>query len=207
MKTSIIVLLSVVGVLLVSSFWFYGFVNSTRNDGISMEQQISKHYEDNQNELSNYISSFYEQIGVANLKSDKMDTILKNAVQGRYGEQGFKANGAFFAAVKEAYPSLEGLNVFDRIMDHVSSGRTSFKAQQSRLLDLLREYDTWKQQGIVRSQLVRIIGFPTENLQARVGGKVIATGPLALNQFHQLVLTSSTTEAFTTGKMEPLKVK
>jgi hypothetical protein len=172
-----------------------------------MEQQLSKQYEDNQNELSNYISSFYEQLGVANLKSSKMDTILTNAVQGRYGEDGFKANGAFFAAVKEAYPDLTQLNVYDRIMDHVSSGRTSFKSQQTRLLDLLREYDTWRQQGIVRSQLVRIVGFPTENLKARVGGATVATGPLALEKFHQLVLTSSTTEAFTTGKMEPLTVK
>ena len=199
-----LIVLAVFGFIGIS---FYGYVNGVRNDGISMEQQLTASYSDNENYLSNYISKFYEQTGIAKFKSAQMDTILTRAVQGRYGPNGFSAQGAFFSAVKEAYPDLTQLNVFDRIMETVSAGRDEFKGRQSILLDQIRAYDTWRQQGLVRHILVTNMGFPSDNIKAQVGSNILAEGAAALTKMRELVLTSSTTDAYTSGKMEPLQIK
>jgi len=207
MSKKAIIIIGVLASLFFVGLSFYSSLNSTRNDGIAMEQGISVTYEDNQNHLSAYISTLYEQFGIAKFKSTKLDTILTHAVQGRYGPNGFSAKGAFFSAVAEAYPDLTALNVFDRLMETVAAGRENFKSRQSLLLDKIRIYETWLRQGILRHVLVQFLGFPSDQLQARVGGKTVATGKAALEQFHLLVITSSTAEAFQTGRQEPIKLQ
>jgi len=208
MKIGTIILISVVAVLVFSGVSCYGYVNSTRNDGIAMEQQMAKEYEDNQNFLSSYVSSIYEQLGLANRKSAVLDTILTNAVKGRYGDNGFKPNGAMFSAIAEAYPDLtKNLDIFDKIADHVSAGREEFRGRQSKLLDETRAYRTWLQQGIFQHMVISYIGFPTDNLQARVGGKIVAEGSPALNKIEDIVITNSTDSAFTSGRMNPLDTR
>jgi hypothetical protein len=198
--------LSVVGAIGFSVLGVYGYINTTRNEGVRLEQTLSQEYADNQNELSNFISTFYEQVGLANRKSAVLDTILRNAVQGRYGDDGFSAKGAFFAAVAESYPDLTtNLNIFDKIADNVAGGRASFKNKQSKLLDKVRVYNTWRETGLINSFVIRnFLGFPSQRLEARVGGQVVAKGSDALDKIQQIVVTGSTVESFTSGRMEPL---
>ena len=106
LKTRNLVFIALAAVGLFSAFGFYGFVNSTRTEGIQYETAISAQYQVNQNELSTYVVSIKEQVGIANLKSAKIDTILRHAVEGRYGDDGFKPNGAMFSAIQEAYPDM-----------------------------------------------------------------------------------------------------
>lgn len=210
MNRKLIVLIVLVGAMLgiaITGFGLYGYANSIRNDGIAQEQQLSKTYEDNQNYLSGYVSTFYEQFGLAKYKTAAMDTILMHAVQGRYGPNGFQNHGAFFSAVAEAYPQLTELHSFDQIMETVAAGRTEFRGRQSLLLDQLRAYDTWRQQGLVRHiVLSSVFHFPSEQLVARVGGNELARSDAALAMFHRIVITGSTDTAFTTGRQAPLSV-
>lgn len=208
MKTTTIVKLAIIAGLLLVGFGIYGWSNSLRSEGIRYEYSLSAQYESNQNELSAYISSFYEQLGIANKKTAALDSVLTHAVQGRYGENGFSANGAFFAAVKEAYPDLStNLNLYDKILDHVKSGREAFKGKQDLLIDKARVYKVWVNDGIIRQAVVhQILGFPTHNLEARVGGKVVARGQDALDKIQEIIMTNSTADAFQTGRQEPLNV-
>ena len=202
MRKWIITGATLVVVLLIGSCT-YGTFLSIKNDGVSMEQNLSANYENNQNYLSTFVQTFYETTRLANLKSEKLDSILVGAVRGRYGDKGFSANGAFFSAVSEAYPTID-LSVYDKIITQVQAGREEFRNRQAALLDQLRSYETWQRQGLVRPIALRFFGFPTDQLKARVGGKVVATGPAAMEQFHNLVLTESTAQAFQTGRQEPL---
>lgn len=194
---------SVVVALLLVGSCTYGTMVSIKNDGVSMEQNLSANYENNQNYLSTFVSTFYETTRLANLKSEKMDSILVHAVRGRYGENGFSSQGAFFSAVSEQYPNLD-LTVYDKIITQVQSGREEFRNRQSALLDQLRSYETWKRQGFIRPVFISFLGFPTTELKARVGGATVASGPEALEKFHQLVITETTAAAFQTGRQEPL---
>src|SRR3989338_1261140 len=146
MKTTLIVLAVILGVFVLGGCSAYGYANGVRNEGIGRETQLTAQYLSNQNYLSTYISGFYEQMGVANLKSEKMDQILTDAVKGRYEDGGMNVGSSFFTGIVEAYPDISGLNIYDKIVDYVAAGREGYRATQDKLLDQLRQYDTWRKQ-------------------------------------------------------------
>ena len=190
----------------VIGIWGYGFASSVQRAGVGYEQQLSAEYENNQNYLSAFVSTFHETLGIAAFQTDQMNVILTNAVSGRYGEDGFSSDGAFFAAVSEAYPDLSILDIYNDIATQTAAGREGFRGRQTQLLDVLRAYDTWRLEGLVRPSVVRMFDFPSENLVARQGGQQVATGQAALDIFHNLVLEGSAIESFETGRMAPLEV-
>ncbi|OGF27655.1 hypothetical protein A2331_04570 [Candidatus Falkowbacteria bacterium RIFOXYB2_FULL_34_18] len=206
-KVVLIVLGVIFGGMLLLGVGIYAKINSLRSTSIQFETSLPVQYLDNQNMLSEFVNGFYEQVGVANLKSEKMDQILKDAVTGRYGEDGFSANGAFFAAVKEAYPDLAGLDVYDKIIDYVKAKRAEFKNFQTKLLSQLQAYDAWRQDGIVQSLIIeKVLGVPTDRLEARIGDTVYR-GKEAREQMYKIVISGKTKDAFKSGEMGPLEVK
>jgi hypothetical protein len=202
----LVVLAAMVAVMAFTVAGAYGYVNGLRSEGVEREAQLTTQYLSNQNYLSAYVSGFYEQVGVANLKSEKMDQILLDAVKGRYEDNGgFAPNGAFFSGIMEAYPDLKGLDVYDKIMNYVSAGREGYRAIQEKLLDMVRAYDVYRNDGYVQSWVIKnIVGVPSERLEARVGDKV-ARGMDARDRMLMIVLTSDTKKAYETGVMEPLQ--
>jgi hypothetical protein len=208
MKKGLIITCVVLGTLVVGAFSLYSYINSTRSSGITYETGLNAQYLDNQNELSSFKASFYEQIGVANLKSDKIDQILEDAVKGRYeGKMNPGTGGAMFSAISEAYPDIKGqLKLYDRIVEFVKAGRESYKQKQSKLLSQLKDYDKWRQDGIVRSMIVKnILGIPSDALEARIGTKV-SHGKDARDQMYLIVLTAEAKKAYETGIDEPMQV-
>ena len=184
----------------------FGYVNGLQKTGVQYETALNAQYLDNQNELSSYKASFYEQIGVANLKSDKMDQILEDAVKGRYeGKMDPGTSGSLFSAIAEAYPDISGLNIYDKIIDHIKAGREAYKQKQSKLLDMLRGYDQWRQSGIIQSRVISAMGYPSNALRAQIGTNA-KYGQAALDQMYVIVLTSDTVKAYETGIDEPLQV-
>ncbi len=204
------VVLVILGVLVVGSLavvvGLYGYANSLRSESVVRENQLSAQYLSNQNYLSTYISTFYEELGVANLKSDKMDQILSDSVKGRYEDGGFSASSPFFAAVSEAYPDISGLNIYDKIVDHIKSGREGYRAIQDKLLDMIRSYNNWRQDGYIQSLIIKdFIHVPSERLEARIGTNVYR-GNEALEKMQQIVTASAAQKAYETGTLDPLAV-
>lgn len=205
MKTLIIVG-AVIAALVLGAFGLYNYANGLQQEGVARETELNAQYLDNQNELSTYISKFYETVGVANLKSDKMDKILLDAVKGRYeGHTSAQpGQGQLFSAIQEAYPNID-LSIYDRILDQINSGRDAYKQKQSKLLDLLRSYDKWRESGLVQSRIIAAMGVPSQRLEARIGMNV-KRGAEARDQMYLIVLTTSTTDAYTSGHLDPLQV-
>ena len=197
----------ILAVVVAFAFSLYGYANGIRNEGITKERQLGAQYLDNQNWLSAYISGFYEKVGLAGAQSDTFDKILTDAVKGRYDKSGgFSANGAFFAAVAEAYPDQSSLMAaWNSIQDYVTAGREGYRNQQSKLLDMLRAYDTWRETGFIKSAVVSAMDFPGKSLEARVG-EMVLTGENARQKMYQIVLVQEATDAYTTGTMKPLAV-
>ena len=208
MKNARVIALLVLIVAGVFVIWGgYEYVNTLRNESIGWETKLSAQYLSNQNYLSAYISGFYEQLGVANLKSEKMDEILIDAVKGRYDDEGFSSKGAFFSVIVEAYPNIAGLNIYDKIADYVAGGREGYRGIQDKLMDMLRAYDKWRQEGYIRGWIIStIIGVPTERLVAKIGDTTMTSSD-ARNKMYQIVLTPKAVEVYKNGRMEPLSVK
>lgn len=191
--------------LVIIGFTLYGYANSLRTEDVNWSTQLNAQYLSNQNYLSAYISGFYEQLGLVKYKSEKMDQILLNYAKAR-GEKG-AVGQAFLAAVVEAVPDLKGLNIADKMLAYVQAGREGYRAVQDKLLDILKGYDAWRQDGYVQSWIIaNVIGAPSERLEARIGDKVWR-GKEAREKMYTVVLTSDTKKAYETGTMEPLKVQ
>lgn len=196
-----IVLLLVVGGVFIS-------YNNTRNTMIKKEQALSAQYQANQVELSSYVSSIKESLGVANTNSQALNEVLSDAVKGRYeGETSANpAGGAMFSAITEAYPELDSTSIpYQKVQDAVLAGRTAYKNKQTKLLDMLRDYESWKNSGLINSQMAKLAGAPSDNLRAQIGDD-IERGQEALDRMYNVVLTKDAKDAYQSGEMEPLEL-
>jgi hypothetical protein len=210
MAVGLVVGLGMLGVLAAVGLMMFGYANNLRHEGVGLETQLAGQYLDNQNELSTFISNFHEQVGIANMKSEKINEILRDAVKGRYesenGNVGYGKGSPLFSAIVEAYPNLNGLDVWDKVGSLVAAGRESYKAKQSKLIDQLRNYDKWRKEWLVRSWVLKnVLGFPSDALEARIGTKVLR-GQEALDQMYLIVLASDARKAYETGTLDPLQV-
>lgn len=186
----------------------YSYVNGIRNTGIEKERALTAQYLDNQNYLSAYISGFYEQLGVQREAGNQLDRILEDAVKGRYDKGGFAVNSPLFAAIVEAYPEAgveQLMENWGKLQDYIAAQREGYRNVQSKLLDMLRSYDTWRETGIIKSSFVRTLGFPSNRLEARVG-EMVLTGEAARDKMYHIVLTSQAIKAYESGEMDPLKI-
>lgn len=199
------ILLALLAVLIGTGLALYGYANSLRSQDVSWSTQLNAQYLSNQNYLSNYVSGFYEQLGLVKYKSEKLDQVLLDYAKSR-GEKG-SVGQAFLVAVVEAVPDLKGLNIADKMLAYVQAGREGYRATQDKLLDMLKGYDAWRQDGYVQSWIIaNVIGAPSDRLEARIGTTVYR-GKEARDKMYTIVLTSDTKKAYESGTMEPLKVK
>ena len=205
MSKGIIATLVVLGLLVVGGITLFGYVNGIQKEGVAQEQALNAQYQSSQLELDTYTKKILESVGLADRKSEKLAEVLKAAVAGRYeGEVKPGQGGAFFSAITEAYPNID-LSIYDRIVDMVNAGREAFKQKQNQLRDQIRVYETWMYSGIVQSRVIAAVGYPSNQLEARIGTKVV-TGRDALSQMKVLVTSKGTSEAFTTGEQEAIDI-
>jgi len=197
------------GIALVVLLIIVGFakVNSVQKTSIDKETQLNAQYEVTQIKYSNFRTGFYEQLGIAREKSDKLDAILFDAIRGRYdGKTSAQpGQGSLFSAIYEAYPDLTQLNIYDRIVDYIQAGRTAFSNDQSKLRDMLRDYNSWRKSGMIHRIFVGWAGAPTDALEARVNGKVLR-GQAALDQMSILIVSGETSEIFESGEDKPVDI-
>ena len=201
-----------VGVLaLIIGIWFISKYNSTRNDMISKENELTAQYKDNQNVLSKFRAGFYEQIGVAEAKSEAMDQILTDAVKSRYVDPSGETvnpptNGELFSAMVEAYPDLAGLDVYDEIVNYIQGGRADYASAQTKLLDMIRRYKTWKDQGLIHSRFTAMVGSPSERLVAVDQDGAPITGAAALAKMEDIVTLAEVQDIYASGEDQVLTI-
>ena len=207
-KTKKLIIAGVAALLvIILGFSIYGKVNSINTDGVRMETALNAQYKDNQNELSSYILKFNESLGIADRQSNKLNEIITEAVKGRYDNDTSLqpgTGGAMFSAITEAYPDLTAsTESYAKVQDLVVSGRDAYKNKQSKLLDQIRDYQTWQNTGLIQRQVIENMGFPSKTLKVTDNG-VTYTGEEALERMERIVLTDQAVEAYETGTQDPL---
>lgn len=195
-------------VVLVFVVWPLSTISSIKSTGVSKETALSAQYRDNQNYLSSYINGFYEKVNVVVAQKDALNNILLDAVKGRYdGKMQPGTSGSLFSAISEAYPNLDGLSKsYQQIQDYISGGRAGYRDMQSKLLDMLRDYDNWRNGGLFHPMFVSMAGFPSSNLEAIVNGQPTLHGSAAEDKMKELVLAGQATTAYQTGTDQALTV-
>ena len=192
-----------VGLML--TFWLF---NAIQSEGIQYETDLNSQYVQNVNNLSTYVLSFEEQLGVANLQESQIKAIITEAVAGQTNVQDLVAPGKspLYAAVSQAYPKVT-LEQYTALMTYIQQGRDQFQQGQASLLTELSAYDHWQHAGLlVQPGIISALGFPTKILRVQVGGKSY-TGADAEAQMWRIVENPVATTAFATGVERPLVSK
>lgn len=213
MNKSTIITLGVIALLVIFGLSLYGYVNGVYNEGVGYEQQLTAQYPSCQNNLSAYTNGFYEQFGVYAVNLKGLDKFMQDAVKGRYDNRNAAGNptgtinaSLFVNAIAEQYPDTSAISgLAGKLMDYVQSHRQDFKDCQDKLLDMIRGYNTYRLSGLVHRSVVSMLGFPSNNLVARIGTDTW-TGNSALDKMSQIVLSSDAINAYQTGVQGPLQV-
>ena len=82
----LIITIAIVAGLAFTGLGLYNKVNALNTESVNQETALNQHYQSDQLELDTYVKTIKESVGIANVKSDKLDQILRDAVSGRYGD-------------------------------------------------------------------------------------------------------------------------
>ena len=173
------------GIVAAVLFVAVGSYVSTYNLGNEMEKQIKYQWEQNKNVLAKHEKRVMEAAQVPEMYRDDYAKVIREAMQGRYGENGSKA---VFQWIKEHDIRFDS-KLYLRLQDLIEAGRNEFANEQQKLLDLKRSYET--QLGYLWTGLwLRIAGYPKINLAE-----------------YKIVTSERTEKVFEGGKEEPLKLR
>ncbi len=172
---------------IVAAAVFVGMVSyvTNANYGNRAEKQLEAAWADSENTLAQYSLKIAEMAQVPDMQRDDLSKLYKEAMEGRYGDDGSKA---VFQWLQEQNPQLNA-EVYTRLQQTMEAGRNEFRVSQTKVIDLKRSYETnlgyiWK------GFWLRLAGYPR----------------IDLDKFK--VITSDHAEkAFAEGKDEAIKLR
>ena len=156
-------------VLIILAISLVGSYNSAQSTGIQKEAEIVSLNNGATIYLNQYAAGLYEQVGIANLKSDKIDQIISDAVKGRYTLSPSASptdKTALFSLIKEAYPNID-LSIYDKIVNYVQAGRDHYGSLLQIVQDHVRNFVTWRKSGFPHAMFVSMIGLPDNTLRCQ----------------------------------------
>lgn len=181
--------------------WLVGEYNSFQ----TTEVNLSTAWEDEQNWLSSYVLGFQEQAASMGFNASLIKDVMVSAIDAQPGSEGTGV-GALVVSLTQAYPDVgvgEITRLAERLMTYTESQRSAFRDKHSKTLDMTRVFET-KLNTFPGNIISGIMSIPDGNLQARVGGQVLATGREALAMIRRPISDALTNQAFQTGEMAPL---
>jgi hypothetical protein len=206
-RPKVIIALIVAAVLIFGAVSVIGTYTSVRNEGRNQELAMSAHWKNTQSRYGQFRMGMADKMTIAREKRDAINKILVDAVSGRYdkaNQPGTVDQQALFSAIKEAYPDLSGLNIFDGLITDIQAGREAFAKDQETMADMVRSYNAWRTTGsFLHPTFVDWAGFPSDVLEARVGDKTYK-GEEALEKMSKVIVGQDTGEIFDTGNDKPL---
>lgn len=183
---AVVVAVSVMFALLLSVVVaFTGLYISNANWANGMEKTIVAQYDNNRNILSNYTTRIMEMAQVNDMYRDDLMGVIEQTFSGRYGEDGSKA---VFQFIQENNMNLDS-SMYRAIQSSMESGRLEFQNNQTRLIDLRRNYET-AMGYVVKGFFITLAGYPKIDLTK-----------------YDIIVESTTQERFDTKIDKPLKLR
>ena len=194
---------AIILLLLVGLTWFL-LTNSVKNEGNSRQASLVKKYKETTNYLSDCVVKTTQLVGATKAHTEAINTVVTDAVKGRY-EEGSSAkpgaNDALFSALVEAYPDTSGISkVFGDVMDKIAGCRTDVRRKQSELQNSIALFNKWRDAG-TKTRYFGGSKYPTNGLEIKVAGRSV-TGQEALDQMGNIMAVSEATEGRDTNKLK-----
>lgn len=125
------------GVIAVLALAFGGMYVSYSNLGVRHEAGIEAQVSQNQNKYSEFTQTAVEQMGIAREYQGAVSKVIKEAIEGRFGENGSQA---LLQAFNEAYPANLDPDLYKKVMQTVEAGRRDFANEQKMLISKVQAY-------------------------------------------------------------------
>lgn len=166
-------LIPLIGALFLAIFVFSNYVKF--NDlGVSTENSIEAQYTANQNFLGQQTLKVKESLGVAKLETKALDSIIRGALEGRYGSDGEGAKQAMLW-VQEQYPGAYSNALYVNVQQTILAGRTDFQVKQDLLTDKVAAYKTLTE-SVWSGFWLKLAGFPRSTFKFEKYAPVLAEG-------------------------------
>ena len=115
----------------------FGYV-SAYNLGNRTENQLTAMLENNENIYANGTQKVIEIAQVPSMYAEQVSKVTREAIQGRYGQDGSKA---VFQFLQEQNPQLDP-SIFAKIQVVIEEFRNKFELAQRDMIDVKRMYNT-----------------------------------------------------------------
>lgn len=127
----ILIIIIIIGIGSGMTMW------SQRNHAVRLHNKVEAQYKDNQNEYDNMWKKFKELTQVTDLQAEQMKDVYTDLISGRYNDENL-----LFKSIQESNPQLTS-DVYVQLQREISAGRESFKNCQTKILDVVREYNDY----------------------------------------------------------------
>lgn len=127
--------------VLIAVIFVFGIFNF-RSTVVSLENRIDAQYTANQSNYDNMWKKFKEMTQVTDIQADQFKEVYTDLISGRYEDPDL-----LFKMVSEQNPSL-GTEVYTTLQLEIASGRTVFDNNQAKIVDMVREYNTYINTGL-----------------------------------------------------------
>ncbi|MDF2534013.1 MAG: hypothetical protein K0R18_170 [Bacillales bacterium] len=150
-----------------------GTILSSRNTAVTLENKVKAQYASNQASYDGMWKTFVEMTQVTDLQAKQMKEVYTGLISGRYQDPNL-----LFKMVKEDNPKLD-TTVYTKIQQAIEAGRKGFTNDQKKVLDIVREYNTYIQHHFIMAAI---------------------TGRTQLDENKYITTSDRTKDAFNSGK-------
>ncbi|MEC0230376.1 hypothetical protein [Paenibacillus alba] len=181
-KNSIFVIgcLGFIGVILVIAIISAAMLWGHRNTAIALDEKIKAQHVSNKSNYDNMWKRFKEMAQVTDMQADDIKKVYTDLIAGRYND-----TGALFKIVQEQNPQMNK-DLYAKLQNEISAGRTEFDRNQKKIADLVREYNTHIRKHVLMNSI-----FHFETMDA--------------NKF--IITSERTSDAYQTGKDDEVKLR
>lgn len=181
--SALLVLIAFFGFMMLVGISIIMYAVSIRNDFVRLENAIHANYEDSKNVHSNYVLKIKEMAQVPKMATEQLTKIVREAIQGRYGDDGSKA---VFQFIQEQNPTVDP-QLYTNIQKEIAGGRTDFENKMRVVIDSKRVSHNMLD-DTVGGFVLEFMGMPRKNIGYN-GGK----------DDYPVIMAAQSAETFKTG--------
>lgn len=140
--TVFLVLIGIIGITL-------GITWGNRKTMIRLEEKIEAKYLSNQSNYDAMWKSMVETVQVTELQAEQFKDVYMGLIEGRNQD-----TNLLFKVIHEQNPQLD-TSVYSRLQQNIADNRKVFDNNQTALLDIIREYNTYQREHFLTSFIFR----------------------------------------------------
>lgn len=123
-------------------------VFSVRSTCIDLKESIEQQYQANQSNYDSMVKSAKEMVQVTDMYAEDFEKIYSDLIAGRNQD-----TGLLFKVVQESNPNLDS-TVYTTLQRELSANRKTFDNNQQKLLDRVREYNSFVQKKFISATIL-----------------------------------------------------